>query len=180
MSVRFSTSWILRATSLVTLGLALAGCAAGGGWAAVALVALSLGALSLSGCTSSHSDRDAQVEVDAGPQGVDAGGVWESCCEDGRISTCFCPSGWACNYGWYTACGDGTCSYGPDCGDAGVPDAGAPDAGGYWEPCCVDGRIDSCFCPAGAICNYGWYTDCGNGVCVDPVSECPAAPPPME
>jgi hypothetical protein len=33
--------------------------------------------------------------------------------------------------------------------------------------------IDSCFCPAGVACNYGWYEDCGAGVCVFPGEACP-------
>jgi len=46
--------------------------------------------------------------------------------------------------------------------DPGVFEAGVdlgvdrPDLGpGEWEPCCVDGVIEVCFCPAGAVCNYG-------------------------
>jgi hypothetical protein len=50
-------------------------------------------------------------------------------------------------------------------------DAGEP---GTWEACCIDGRIDVCFCPAGAICNYGLYEDCGEGYCAfPPGSGCP-------
>ena len=104
----------------------------------------------------------------------DAGGHWESCCVDGTIDTCFCEAGWSCNYGWFEDCGGGTCvasGFGDECpGDGGVV-----DAGGTFEPCCVGGRIDSCFCPGGAECNYGWFEDCGAGTCVDPGSMCPVA-----
>ena len=104
-----------------------------------------------------------------GDAGVDAGGSWDVCCESGRLSTCYCPADTACNYGLgLVDCGDGTCHYGsPDaCGaDAGV-DAGPADGGaGDWEPCCEDGLITTCFCPAASECNYGLFTDCGGGTC---------------
>lgn len=163
----------LRVCGVLGVGLALAGCAAGGGWAAGAMLAFSLGALALSGCTSSHgTGEDAAVVADAGR---DAGGYWEACCVDGRIDGCYCPSGWACNYGWFNDCGDGTC-VDPTMTCPGEVDGGTPiDAGGTWDACCVDGTITTCFCPGGAECNYGWYTDCGDGTCVDPVSSCPDA-----
>jgi hypothetical protein len=173
--------------ALAFCGIAAAGCAAGHTWAFLVTVALSAGGLVLAGCGESHR-RDRPL-VDAGPTdaepdaqepdaGVDAGGNWEPCCIGGYIDTCFCEAGWSCNYGWFTDCGDGTCedpSVGMFCEstDAGPPDAGPPDAGGYWESCCVDGMVDSCFCPAGHACNYGWYTDCGDGTCVaDPSGGC--------
>lgn len=118
-------------------------------------------------------------DVDAGRTVPDAGGgEWEPCCQDGVITTCLCPGGAECNYGWFTECSDGSCVYGgpdtcePEAVDAGVErDAGEP---GTWEACCVDGRIDVCFCPAGAICNYGIYEDCGEGYCAfPPGSGCP-------
>jgi hypothetical protein len=105
--------------------------------------------------------------------GPDAGGTDEPCCESGVITTCFCPAGWECNYGWFTDCGDGTCVDPTTMCPVNV-DAGTPDAGGAWEPCCVDGIVDTCFCPAGLACNYGWFTDCGDGTCVGPVETCPA------
>ena len=57
------------------------------------------------------------------------------------------------------------------------PAAECPDTetcDGSWEACCVDGRIDSCCCPAGVACNYGWYTSCGDGTCVGPAEMCVA------
>lgn len=139
---------------------------------------------------------DAQPDM-GGPRDMAAdGGFWESCCVDGVVDTCYCPADTACNYGWYQDCGDGTCAYDqceqPDLGppDEGPPDAepdqGAPDQGvtdlgppepdmeaGAWEPCCVEGVIDSCYCPAGAECNYGWFEDCGGGACTVPGGDCP-------
>jgi hypothetical protein len=102
---------------------------------------------------------DSVVAGDAGTP--DAGGRWEACCQSGRVSTCFCPAGAVCNYGWFTDCGDGTCEPGPSLPGARCGDGGA----GTWEPCCVDGRVTTCFCSAGEACNYGWFTDCGGGTC---------------
>jgi hypothetical protein len=113
-------------------------------------------------------------------------GHWESCCVNGHVSSCFCPAHMACNYGWYQSCGDDLCvppgqsCDGADAGDAGDPEDAVeeqdihqefdvvdePDArDGTWQPCCKNGVIESCFCPGGAICNYGWFHDCGEGTC---------------
>jgi hypothetical protein len=191
---RRTALWAIRGAALTLLGLSLAGCATGGGWPALLALALSAGTLALSGCSMSHEGGEDAAVADAGVDDAsvsvsDGGGYWEACCVEGVIDTCFCPAGAACNYGWFTDCGGGTCTYEPSCGDAGTDaavDAGAdagfdagseePDAGGYWEACCVDGMIDTCFCPGGAICNYGWYTDCGDGTCVaGPGDACPDA-----
>lgn len=163
-------------------------------------------------------------DIDAGFPPPDGGdGTWEPCCLGGEITTCHCPAGAACNFGWFNDCGGGTCvdphlmcpfdpdggtypdsGLGPDAGprdagpvpdggtppDSGVRDAGPRDAGpvpdggippdsgvrdaggsGYWEPCCIDGRVTTCFCPDGAICNYGWFTACPDGTCVDAPGE---------
>jgi len=45
----------------------------------------------------------------AGDASLDAGS-FAACCVEGRITTCFCPANVACNYGWFTNCGAGTCS----------------------------------------------------------------------
>lgn len=162
---------ILVLTALVTLALSVSGCAGGAGWGATLAILTSLTMLFAAGCNQTHSGSDdAGVIADAGdpPPTFDAGdGNWERCCVDGEIDSCFCPAGAACNYGWFTDCGGGTCSFGPDgCGpDAGMEDAGVDAGSGDWEPCCVDGVVDSCFCPAGAECNYGWFIDCGDGTC---------------
>src|SRR5690606_26612912 len=151
-----SGAWV-RIAGVLGLGLALAGCAAGGGWAAGALALMAAAMLAVSGCSSSHSPED---------------GTWQECCVEGRIDTCFCPADAICNYGWYNDCGDGTCtdpSTMCPVVDAGVPD----DAGGSWESCCVEGRIDTCFCPAGTACNYGWYESCGDGTCAPRGGACP-------
>lgn len=72
---------------------------------------------------------DATLALDAGPDALE--GYWEPCCETGadgigHVSTCFCPAGWACNYGWFTPCGGDTCAFGECPGDAGdAIDAGA-------------------------------------------------------
>ncbi|HJL18263.1 MAG TPA: hypothetical protein RMH99_21545 [Sandaracinaceae bacterium LLY-WYZ-13_1] len=181
---------LIRLGALTLFGVAMAGCATGGGWAAMLAVVLSAGTLVLSGCSMSHENGgDAAVEDASTPRDDagdgDAGGTWSDCCVDGVVDSCFCPAGAACNYGWYTDCGGGTCAFGPEgCGDggvdagpeaedAGMSDAGV-DAGGTWSDCCVDGVIDSCFCPGGAECNYGWFNDCGDGLCVGPSEMCPA------
>lgn len=164
-------SWLslrrgLSLACLAAFGLAIAGCGPGVAWGVWLFAAsLGLGALTLSGCSESHGPGDdAGVRADTSVRG----GTYEDCCEDGRLSTCFCPAGTICNYGAYTYCGGDTCGYG-GCPDAGTDaatavDAGS-DAGGDWEPCCVDGVITTCFCPAASECNYGWYSDCGDGTC---------------
>ncbi|MCA9544237.1 MAG: hypothetical protein KC613_07590, partial [Myxococcales bacterium] len=153
----------------------------------------------LDGGAKDGGPADGALEAGPGDMDVD-GGFWESCCVDGVVDTCYCPANTACNYGWYQDCGDGTCAYDqcggldqgpPDQGvpdqsvpDQSVPDRGAPDEGvvdqgveepdgGFWEPCCVDGVIDACYCPAGAACNYGWFQDCGEGTCIVPGGDCP-------
>ena len=155
----------------------LTGCGIVGGWAASGLLALALAALGAAGCSSSHGDApvrsDAAVphedgrvpDDDAGA--ADAGtsdsgeGVWERCCNTGRIDTCFCPAGWACNYGWFTDCGGGACAVGPEmCPDA---DAGS----GTYDPCCIDHRVSTCYCPPDVVCNYVPYEVCADGSCVD-------------
>lgn len=168
-----------RIAALALLGLAVAGCAAGAGWAATLAVVLSFGTLALSGCSESHdSGGDSSIQDagrDAGADaGADAGGTWHSCCVDGVVDTCLCPPAAICNYESYRLCPDGTCHYGSECDE--VDDAGVAevDAGGQWEPCCQDGVIESCFCPAGAACNYGLFNDCGDGTCVFPSEMCPA------
>lgn len=58
----------------------------------------------------------------------------------------------------------------------GSVDAAAGD-GGTWEVCCKDHVVDTCFCPTGATCNFGWYTDCGDGTCMPEVDAvCPDGP----
>lgn len=166
----------LQGLALIFLGLGLAGCAAGAGWAGGVVVLLSMSALFLAGCTETHGQREdaGVIETDSStPPGEDAGGYWAECCQDGVVTTCFCPAGLACNYGWFETCADGSCAFtAEECpGDA---DGGIDAGNGTWEPCCQGGEITTCFCPAGAECNYGWYTDCGNGTCVDPASSCPA------
>ncbi len=141
--------------------------------------------------TPPDAGRDAAI-ADAGADG----GAWEPCCTDGVIASCYCPAGAACNYGWFTPCGGGECVEGggacpgADQGvdaeplDGGAVDQGAVDQGavdmapveadmGFWEACCLDGVIDSCYCPAGAACNYGWFEDCGGGACTVPGGACP-------
>lgn len=130
--------------------------------------------------TDSAADSVAGDATDGMLGEVDGGGSWDPCCQDGVVTTCFCPAQAVCNYGWYNDCGGGTCVFiDESCpGDVDASDAGdstdSTDAGGTWESCCLDGQIDLCYCPAGAACNYGWYTDCGDGTCTpDPGGVCP-------
>ncbi len=150
-----------------------------------------------SGDTDDVADTGDSDPVDSG-EDEDAG-VWEACCNNGVVESCFCPANMACNYGWFATCDDGTCSSGletcsdSDAGtsdvddgdavqdvdtdndaDAADPDAEDPDAeAGSWESCCKSGVVDSCFCPANMACNYGMYHDCGEGVCVLGGQVCP-------
>lgn len=166
------TRW--RLFLLLALTLAIAGCTAAGSPGAILVAVLSLAAALFASC-GPFTPVSEKAE-DAGP-GTDAGGRWETCCKDGRIDACYCPPHTACNYGWFTRCGDDTCMQGVNasCGDAGLPDGGRNDAGidgGTWNECCVEGRIDICYCPPGAACNYGWFTDCGGGRCEIGSSTC--------
>lgn len=148
--------------------VALTGCTAGSVSSLVLAAVLALGSAGLSACASSHSNVDGSARIDGGQ---DAGGVWESCCVDGAITTCFCPAGAICNYGWFERCGDGTCGMN-DC-DAGAPNT--EDAGmSTWEPCCSGGMITLCECPAGFACNYGWFERCSESTCVSPGEQCPS------
>ena len=133
--------------------------------------------------TCSYDWEDAACGASDGGQ-VDSGtdaGHWETCCEDGVVSSCFCPIEVSCNYADFdiSTCGKDGGSEPPDGGvsDGGV-DAGSSDAGS-WDTCCQDGVITTCFCPANWACNYGWFTNCGGGTCADGVfpadaSVCPA------
>lgn len=129
--------------------------------------------------------------------GTDGGGTYSNCCDNGQVTTCFCPAGAACNYGWYCVEEDGSCStssprgYGGAC-DAGVPDLGGPpdggppidlgppDLGGDYEPCCDEGVVSTCFCPADAECNFALYCTWPDGTCSTEFggtfgAECPVA-----
>jgi hypothetical protein len=161
----------LRASAVFFLGVAMAGCGpVASAWAGVFAALLWIGALLIQGCAACNGC-----------------GYEERCCRDGRLTTCFCPAGEACNYGEFLqVCDDGTCGYGESremvCGagdggvsDASAGDAGPGDAGGTYQPCCEGGRLTTCFCPAGAICNYAPWEDCGGGRCVYYGETCPDA-----
>lgn len=159
---------------LLVCAIGLAGCAAGVG--AAPLFLLSALALFVGGCAKTKTCGDGRTP---------SGGSCVACCISGTLSTCYCPSNVACNYGWNSCL--------PDAGndastDAAVDDASVDasydatvdasrdasmDAGGTWEACCVDGRIETCYCPANAACNYGWFTACEDNMCVAPTEECP-------
>ena len=127
----------------------------------------------------------------------DGGGQYETCCENGQVTTCICPADLACNYAWYCVEDDGSCrngitSSGPGgaC-DGGVPDSGVPDGGppidlgppdlgGDYEPCCDEGVVSTCFCPADVECNFALYCTWPDGTCSTEFggtfgAECPVA-----
>ena len=135
--------------------------------------------------------EDVPVEEDTVDPTCD--GTWEACCVDGEVTECCCPEGAVCNYGIYEICDDGSCTIGP----CDVPDAGSkedvptpsedvptpieedvsnpPDkdtmeemCDGTWETCCVNNQIDTCCCPQGVACNYGWFETCDDGSCSFP------------
>lgn len=127
-------------------------------------------------CGAGDGGGDAAHDGSTDP---DSAGTWERCCDNGRISSCYCPAGMACNYGWFTPCPDGTCVLGRDApgkcspaDDAGPPDAAA-DASGRWYPCCLSERVSSCYCPPGAACNYGPFDICADRSCRNPPQSCP-------
>jgi hypothetical protein len=143
----------------------LAGCSAAGGgaWLVTVAVLLLVGACTEDRTRTLGGGVDVPVTTvdgDGTPRPDLGDGTWEPCCEDGQITTCFCPAGAECNYG------RGLDQCGTDGGRDATVDA-APDTGdGTWQTCCVDGRIDTCFCPAGVACNYGMgLQDCGDGTC---------------
>lgn len=132
---------VIALASLAAISLVLAGCAQAGPVAGLWPVALLLSALSMVGlaaCGRASAPTDAAV---------DGAASWEACCEDGVLTTCYCPAGWACNYSrGLRACGDGTCVYNEnyqdttpcDPWDDGPPDMGM-DAG---EDMSTDAAVD--------------------------------------
>ncbi len=175
----------LRLTLMAALVLFTMGCAATASAGSVPGIFLFIAALSVGGlgCFISGDEETPQTlnnlteprDMSGSDMASDLAdepdaGRWESCCNDGKISMCFCPEGVACNYGWYTTCAPGAgvqCAFNEEqCGPVDVdmaPDADMAsdaDMGGSWEPCCNNGQISSCFCPEGAACNYGWFTSC--------------------
>ena len=161
--------------ALILVGmLMMTGCASGAGLAWLAAAALAFG---LAACSGNTGAEDLSAP-DSGRVTVDDG-RWEPCCTNGAISECWCPANFACNYGAFLECGNGTCSTSfSGCPDAGPPDSGAPDVApdagdGTWESCCRSNQIMTCFCPSGVACNYGWFTDCGDGQCTSPGQPCP-------
>ncbi len=159
---------VVSALLIVVVALFAAGCAAAPGAGGAALsVGLSL-ALVFGAAACARE-----------PKGAD--GRWEECCVDGTLTTCFCPGEAVCNFGYgLVDCGDGTCidqfvEPPQSCDDE-------PD-GGTLEPCCLDGVMTTCECPAGLVCNFGLgWDDCGDGTCAewiaDPPQYCPDAGTP--
>jgi len=92
-------------------------------------------------CVAGPRQFDAGCPIDAGdtsdagdvPDSTDTArgeGRWQRCCEDGEVSTCFCPAGVACNYGLFKSCGGGKCVPRRRAGDVGCPvDAGDATTG---------------------------------------------------
>jgi hypothetical protein len=169
---------------LVAIVAGAAGCAAAtsAGLPAGLLVAALAGLLGL-GCNKQSLSLDGGGGAAGDGGGADRvvateGGAWQTCCENGRISSCYCGSVSSCNYGLgLIQCGDGRCGYGQfTCTDAGVDAApdGPPDAqlivdalpdGGRFVPCCVAGRVDSCYCGPLTACNYAPFQTCAGGAC---------------
>jgi len=62
---------------------------------------------------------------DADSAGDTAEGTWQACCQNGEISSCYCPPQTACNYGRFKRCGGDRCVV-----EWGNPEATCPvDAG---------------------------------------------------
>ena len=132
-----------RSTRLIIIAmasLAVLGCIGASIPSSTLIVVIALAAFSIVGvlaCTSDPAeDEDNPAwnitennDESGGPDtdGLDTdppdtGGYWARCCDDGEITTCYCPAGMACNYGWFEECPDGSCSL-MGCPDVGV-DAG--------------------------------------------------------
>lgn len=120
-----------------------------------------------------------------GSQGGTSGqaGTWDTCCVGNRTTECFCAAGVTCNFGAGTefyedgSCcegGDSICTNGGAGGQGGIGTGGTPtggatggvapepvggEGGGYWESCCENGVTNQCFCPGGAVCNFGMDVD---------------------
>ncbi len=53
-------------------------------------------------------------------------------------------------------------------------DVDVDDDAGIWSPCCNNGVVESCFCPANMACNYGMFNTCSDGTCTDGwLEQCP-------
>lgn len=107
--------------------------------------------------TGDSGARDAGTPTtrdDAGPH--DAGCAADYCIDSTTLYECAAMTRVMCSHG----CADGECA---------DPSWDTPDAGA-WLPCCVDQRIQSCFCAGGDICELGQFSfdDCGEGDCVSP------------
>lgn len=64
-----------------------------------------------------------------------------------------------------------------DASEVDASDAQEPDAeDGRWEPCCQNGEVQSCFCPATMACNYGMFAMCDDGSCTLNPADCDPEP----
>jgi hypothetical protein len=179
---------LIRFVALAALAALVTGCVTGGAPPALPVSLLLAALMGLIGCSKQTLSLDgppAQAEAGVGGAGGDAatdlrvagdGGAWQTCCENGRISSCYCAGISSCNYGLgLIQCPDGRCGYGQfTCsGDGGVdatPDAprDTPPEGppGRFVPCCLAGKPDSCYCGPSVSCNYAPFQTCPDGTCV--------------
>jgi hypothetical protein len=133
---------IAWAVASAMLTVALAGCA-DGTWVGV-LPSLLLAALYLTSCADDSGGSCCTMT--SGEEGCERDdGTWEYC-----------------NYGMVDA--------GPDTGpwDSGESDATPGDAwvgDAAWATCCVEGRIEACYCGADASACFSSYEECGSGLC---------------
>jgi hypothetical protein len=124
----------------------------------------------------SGNEAGAAPEGTGGDKGGTGGqaGTWEACCVDNQTTTCFCPAGSSCNFGWDTdffpdgtCCtqGDASCSNG---GAAGFGGAGGAGAGGTAGDATTGGKLSggtSGSGPVGGEAGAGtWEQCCENGV----------------
>jgi hypothetical protein len=124
----------------------------------------------------SGNEAGAAPEVTGGNKGGTAGeaGTWDVCCVDSQTTTCFCPEGRICNFGWYTdfypdgtCCteGDAFCSNG---GAAGFGGGGGTDTGGTAGDATTGGKVAGGTSGSGAVGGEGgagtWEQCCVDGV----------------
>lgn len=139
---------------LTGAGLFLAGCVGVSHGSPQSLLLLVLSVFLLIGCsqaihispkepteTTDETNRETATSPDERTTSPDDAGTqpegnWERCCQNGTITTCFCPANMACNYGWFADCGNGTCVNGPaaSCHEGEVPDGGEPAPDTRTEP----------------------------------------------
>jgi hypothetical protein len=116
----------------------------------------------------SGDEGGATPEPTGGNAGGTAGqaGTMDICCVDNQTTTCFCPAGSSCNFGWFTDFyPDGTCCAQGDatCSNGGSGGAGGTDTGGTAGDATTGGNVSggtSGSGPVGGEAGAGTWEQC--------------------